>query len=85
VNKVSVDEQFVCWSDRIKLPYEPFIGMIGTLPEIEAISSLVPDYYGGDMDLPDVGTGAIICLPVNTKGAPVYLVDCCASQSSPSP
>ena len=26
-------------------------------PEIEAISSLQPDYYGGNMDLPDVGAG----------------------------
>ena len=46
------------WSDKITLPYEPFIGTIGTAPEIEAISSLVPDYYGGNMDLPDVAPDA---------------------------
>jgi acetamidase/formamidase len=59
VKKMNVDEQWVYWSDKIKLPYEPFIGTIGTSPEIEAISSLVPDYYGGNMDLPDVGLGAV--------------------------
>ncbi len=80
VKKVRVDEQGVYWSDRITLPYEPFIGTIGTSPEIEAISSLQPDYYGGNMDLPDVAPGSVIYLPVNTSGALLYLGDCHAIQ-----
>jgi acetamidase/formamidase len=81
VKKVEVTvEGGVKWSDKITLPYEPFIGTIGTSPEIEAISSLVPDYYGGNMDLPDVGVGAVIYLPVNAPGALLYLGDCHACQ-----
>ncbi len=80
VKKVRLDENGVYWSDKITLPYEPFIGTIGTSPEIEAISSLQPDYYGGNMDLPDVGPGAIIYLPVNTAGAFLYVGDCHAVQ-----
>jgi amidase len=80
VRKIRVDEQGVYWSDKITLPYEPFIGTIGTSPEIEAISSLQPDYYGGNMDLPDVGPGAVIYLPVNRDGALLYLGDCHAVQ-----
>lgn len=80
VKKVRLDEKGVYWSDKITLPYEPFIGTIGTSPEIEAISSLQPDYYGGNMDLPDVGPGAIIYLPVNAPGALLYLGDCHAIQ-----
>ncbi|KQT48973.1 acetamidase [Aureimonas sp. Leaf454] len=81
VKKVEVDaETGVKWNERITLPYEPFIGTIGTAPEIEAISSLVPDYYGGNMDLPDVAPGAVIYLPVNTKGAYLFLGDCHAAQ-----
>jgi amidase len=81
VKKLHVDaEKGVKWNDRITLPYEPFIGTIGTSPEIEAISSLVPDYYGGNMDLPDVAPGAVVYLPVNTKGAYLYLGDCHAAQ-----
>ena len=80
VKKVRLDEQGVYWSDKITLPYEPFIGTIRTSPEIEAISSLQPDYYGGNMDLPDVGPGAIIYLPVNAPGALLYLGDCHAIQ-----
>lgn len=80
VKKVRLDENGVYWSDKITLPYEPFIGTIGTSPEIEAISSLQPDYYGGNMDLPDVAPGAVIYLPVNTKGAFLYVGDCHAVQ-----
>jgi amidase len=81
VRKIHVDaETGVQWNDRITLPYEPFIGTIGTAPEIEAISSLVPDYYGGNMDLPDVCPDTVIYLPVNTEGAYLYLGDCHAAQ-----
>ena len=80
VRKVPVDENGVYWSDTLTLPYEPFIGTIGTAPEIEAISSLQPDYYGGNMDLPDVAPGAIIYLPVQTEGGFLYLGDCHAIQ-----
>jgi acetamidase/formamidase len=81
VRKLNVDaEAGVTWNDKITLPYEPFIGTIGTAPEIEAISSLVPDYYGGNMDLPDVCPDTVIYLPVNTKGAYLYLGDCHAAQ-----
>lgn len=80
VKKVVVDEAGVHWSDTLTLPYEPFIGTIGTAPEIEAISSLQPDYYGGNMDLPDVAPGAIIYLPVNTPGGHLYVGDCHAIQ-----
>ncbi len=81
VRKLNVTpEGGVVWNERITLPYEPFIGTIGTAPEIEAISSLVPDYYGGNMDLPDVAPGAVVYLPVNTEGAYLYLGDCHAAQ-----
>jgi acetamidase/formamidase len=80
VKKLVIDEKGVHWSPKLTLPYEPFIGTIGTSPEIEAITSLQPDYYGGNMDLPDVAVDAVIYLPVNTKGAYLYLGDCHAAQ-----
>ncbi|WOI58059.1 acetamidase/formamidase family protein [Palleronia sp. LCG004] len=80
VKKIRVDENGVYWSDTVTLPYEPFIGTIGTAPQIEAISSLQPDYYGGNMDLPDVAPGSIIYLPVQTEGGFLYLGDCHAIQ-----
>jgi acetamidase/formamidase len=80
VRKFRVDERGVHWSDNLVLPFEPFIGTIGTAPQIEAISALQPDYYGGNMDLPDVAPGNIIYLPVNRAGGYLYVGDCHAIQ-----
>ena len=77
---VVTPEGGVVWNDRITLPYEPFIGTIGTAPQIEAISSLQPDSHGGNMDTPDIAPGAIIYLPVNTTGGYLYLGDCHGTQ-----
>jgi len=80
VKKMEVTEAGVKFSDRVTLPYEPFIGTLGVSPEIEAVSSLQPDYWGGNMDLPDVAPGAVVYFPVQTKGAFLYLGDCHGTQ-----
>lgn len=80
VRRVRVDQDWVYWSDALKLPYEPFIGTIGIAPEIEAISTLQPDYHGGNMDLPDVRPGAIIYFTVRSTGALLFVGDCHARQ-----
>ncbi|MEZ0168695.1 acetamidase/formamidase family protein [Microvirga sp. TS319] len=80
VKKMEVTEAGVKFNDRVTLPYEPFIGTLGVSPEIEAVSSLQPDYWGGNMDLPDVAPGAIAYFPVHHKGAYLYLGDCHARQ-----
>jgi acetamidase/formamidase len=75
VRKVNITPEGVEWSDRITLPYEPFIGTIGTAPQIDSINSLTPGSHGGNMDLPDVGPGYILYLPVRSEGALLYLGD----------
>jgi amidase len=80
VRKMHVDQNGVRWSDKITLPYEPFIGTIGVSPQIEAISSLQPDYHGGNMDLPDVAPGAVLYFPVHVPGGLMYVGDCHAAQ-----
>ena len=76
VMKYVVTEKGVKFNDRITLPYEPFIGTLGVSPEIEAVSSLQPDHWGGNMDLPDAGPGATLYFQVNTAGGYLYLGDC---------
>ena len=80
VRRSRVDAEGTHWSDKLVFPYEPFIGTIGVAPELEAISSLQPDYHGGNMDLPDVGPGAVIYIPVHTAGARLFVGDCHATQ-----
>jgi amidase len=80
VKKMDVTDQGIKFSSKITLPYEPFIGTLGVSPEIEAVTSLQPDYWGGNMDLPDVAPGAIVYFPVHHKEAYLYLGDCHATQ-----
>ena len=76
VKKMEVTRDHVKFSDRVTLPFEPFIGTLGVSPTIEAVSSLQPDYWGGNMDLPDMAPGAIAYFPVLHKGALLYVGDC---------
>jgi len=80
VKKMEVTEKGIKFNSRITLPYEPFIGTLGVSPEIEAVTSLQPDYWGGNMDLPDVAPGAIVYFPIHHKDAYLYLGDCHATQ-----
>lgn len=80
VRKVHLDEEWVQWSDRVKLPYKPHIGTLSCSPEIDSINSLTPDNHGGNMDLPDMGPGSITYLPVRTKGARLFIGDAHACQ-----
>ncbi len=80
VKKMEVTEQGIKFNSKITLPYEPFIGTLGVSPEIEAITSLQPDYYGGNMDVPDVAPGAVVYFPVQHKDAYLFLGDCHGTQ-----
>jgi acetamidase/formamidase len=80
VRKVPVDEQWVHWSPRLRLPYKPHIGTLSCSPEIDSISSLTPDNHGGNMDLPDMGPGSITYLPVRVPGARLFIGDAHACQ-----
>ena len=76
VKKMEVTSTGIRFNERITLPYEPFIGTLGVSPQIEAVSSLQPDYWGGNMDLPDIAPGAVVYFPVLHRGAYVFLGDC---------
>ncbi len=80
VRKVNLDEQWVYWSDRVRLPYKPHIGTLSCSPEIDSINSLTPDNHGGNMDLPDMGPGSITYLPVRSPGGRLFIGDAHACQ-----
>jgi acetamidase/formamidase len=80
VRKVDLDEEWVHWSDRVKLPYKPHIGTLSVSPEIDSINSLTPDNHGGNMDLPDMGPGSITYLPVRSPGGRLFIGDAHACQ-----
>jgi amidase len=70
----------VYWDNETPLPYSPMIGTIGTAPELEAIPSTTLASHGGNMDLPEIGLGTRLYLPVYVPGALLHLGDVHAVQ-----
>lgn len=80
VRMIELNDKEVYWSDRVTLPYKPHVGTISCSPEIDSINALTPDQHGGNMDMPDIGPGNIVFLPVKVPGARFFLGDCHACQ-----
>ena len=74
-----VDGMLTC-TPRLRFPLRPFMGTIGTAPELEALSALTPFDHGGNMDVPDVKPGNIVFLPVRVPGALFFTGDAHAGQ-----
>jgi acetamidase/formamidase len=61
---------------ELKLPANPMLGTVGVAPaHREVRTSLVPDYFGGNMDTPEMAPGATCYLRVNVDGALFSLGD----------
>ncbi|HXE75249.1 MAG TPA: acetamidase/formamidase family protein [Candidatus Xenobia bacterium] len=66
---------------KVKLPLRPFLGCLGVAPaDDESRSTIVPEFFGGNMDTPEVRAGTTVYLPVNVAGALLYLGDGHAAQ-----
>ena len=70
-----VAEGKAVFNDRLTLPAQPMIGVIGTAPKEGAISTGTPDAHGGNMDCKRIGEGATLYLPVNVPGALLAMGD----------
>lgn len=66
---------------QVKLPLRPFLGCLGVAPAAdESRSTIVPGFFGGNMDTPEVRPGTTVYFPVNVRGALLYLGDGHAAQ-----
>ena len=70
-----VEDNQVIFNDELKLPLRPMIGVIGTAPADEEISTGNPGRHGGNMDCKRMMAGNTIYLPVNVDGALLSLGD----------
>jgi amidase len=64
----------------LSLPWQPFMGTLAVAPDLEAITTLAPGPFGGNMDVPDVCPGNVVYLPVWNEGALFYTGDTHARQ-----
>jgi amidase len=69
-----------CEDLRVTLPWQPFMGTLAVAPDLEAITTLAPGPFGGNMDVPDVCPGNTVYLPVWNEGALFYTGDTHARQ-----
>jgi acetamidase/formamidase len=69
------------FAHRIRLPMEPFLGVVGTEPAgSEPVSAIVSGSYGGNLVLRDLGVGSHLFLPVAKPGGRIWLGDVHALQ-----
>ena len=61
---------------EIHAPLRPFHGSLGVAPPYGEIrASVVPDSFGGNLDIPDLAAGATLYLRANVDEAMVYIGD----------
>jgi amidase len=73
-------EELRCDALGVTLPWQPFMGTLAVAPDLEAITTLAPGPFGGNMDVPDVCPGNVVYLPVWNEGALFYTGDTHARQ-----
>jgi amidase len=72
--------QVRCEQLGLSLPWNPFMGTLAVAPDLEAITTLAPGPFGGNMDVPDVRPGNTVFLPVWNDGGLFYTGDTHARQ-----
>ena len=77
---VRVENGVIHWSDRLKLPVRPMIGVAGVAPVHGAVLTIDNGVHGGNLDVQEVTPGNSISFAVHHEGAHLFLGDCHAIQ-----
>jgi len=77
---VDVRDGHVIWDERTRIPIRPMVGVLGTAPALEAISTMDCGPHGGNLDVQEFAPGTRVLLPVAVEGALLYVGDCHAVQ-----
>lgn len=65
----AIEDGELRWSDKLSIPLNPMIGVIGVAPEGEPVNCGTPGSHGGNMDNTAIGAGATLYFPVAVDGA----------------
>jgi amidase len=72
---VSLDRDFVYFTDQIKIPLSPMVGRVGVAPLEGPVPTDTVGPHGGNIDNNHVGEGSAIYLPVFISGGLLALGD----------
>lgn len=75
VKLLPIKENKAIFNDKLQLPLNPMIGVIGVAPQEGEISCGTPGVHGGNMDTKLIGEKATVYFPVFHKGALFSLGD----------
>jgi amidase len=77
---VDVRDGEVLWDEQTRIPVQPMVGVIGTAPLLDAVSTIDNGPHGGNLDVQEMGPGCRVYLPIAVDEALFYLGDCHAVQ-----
>lgn len=69
VKMIPIENGKAVFNEKLQLPLNPMIGVIGVAPESYPVSCGTPGAQGGNMDTTSVTTGATLNFPVFQEGA----------------
>lgn len=79
--ELGAGKEFVQFNDKIKIPLNPFPGVMGVAPPTkEMLSTIPPRANGGNMDDPHIVEGTSVYFPVFVEGALFSIGDAHATQ-----
>lgn len=75
IKRIPVSVGVAHYSEQLKLPITPMIGVIGVAPAGDGVSTITPMDHGGNMDCTQIRKGVTLYLPVFAEGALLSLGD----------
>ena len=75
LKRIPVMNGYAHYSEQLKIPVTPMIGVIGVAPAGEGISTITPMNHGGNMDCTQIKKGVTLYLPVFVNGALLSMGD----------
>lgn len=77
---VDIRDGHVIWDEHRRIPVSPMVGLIGTAPLLDSISTIDCGRHGGNLDVQEISPGTRLVLPIAVDGAFFFLGDCHAVQ-----
>jgi len=72
---LDIDDGMAVYSQNLKIPVRPMIGVIGLAPDEGTMDCRTPSDQGGNMDTNDVCPGSTLCLKAQVPGGLLVLGD----------
>jgi acetamidase/formamidase len=84
VYKYNKNKHTASFKEGVEIPIKPFMGVMAVSPppDMKRVSSIPPNFYGGNLDLKHLVKGTTLYLPVSVKGALFTTGDCHAAQGT---